>query len=86
MFCVARQCLQPALSVRHCELPDCVCIAGAIPATPAEPLMPAVLPTASHETLDGISDRQKLLVVNLIFTVLIQPNLFCIDIQSGCGF
>lgn len=48
--------------------------------------MPAVLPTASYETLDGIPDRQKVLIVNLIFTVLIQPNLFCIDTQSGCGF
>lgn len=48
--------------------------------------MPAVLPTASHEPPDGIPDRQEVLVVNLIFTILIQPNLFCIDIQSGSGF
>lgn len=87
-FCIARLCLQSALSVRHVhwELPDHVCIAGAIPAMSAESLTPAVRPAALCETCDGILDGPKVLVVSPICTVLIESNWLRIDVQSSCGF
>lgn len=86
LHCETVPSTSPVCETHTLWAPHHVCLSGAIPAMPAKSLMPAVLPSASCETCDGILDGQRILVVNPVCTVLIQSNWFGIDIQSSYGF